>query len=239
MTRHPLEEAAYPPFAGFPPEGLSFLRRLKRNNNRPWFQKHKSDYEELVRFPMECLIASLRPRMTEIAPDFDFQPRKSIFRVYRDTRFSNDKTPYKTNIAASFEARGLKDRTGTAGLYVGVELGEIFVGGGIYLPSSEQLKSIRAFIDAQPDELREVVEQPVFVKILGEILGERLQKAPLGYPKDHPMIEYLRLKQFYVGVELDEKECLKPRFLESVVRVFTAAMPFIRWLQRATPSGAR
>lgn len=239
MTRHPLEEMAYPPFAGFPPEGFSFLRRLKRNNNRPWFQKHKAEYEELVRFPMECFIASLRPRMAEVAPDFDFQPRKSIFRVYRDTRFSNDKTPYKTNIAASFQARGPKAPTGTAGLYVGVEIGEIFVGGGIYLPSSEQLKSIRAFIDAKPGELREVVEQPSFVKVFEGILGERLQKAPLGYPKDHPMIEYLRLKQFYVGVEYDGKECLKPRFLDNVVRVFTAAMPFIRWLQRATPTGVR
>ncbi len=177
--------------------------------------------------------------MAEVAPDFDFQPRKSIFRVYRDTRFSSDKTPYKTNIAASFQARGPKAPTGTAGLYVGVELGEIFVGGGIYLPNGEQLKSIRAFIDAKPGELREVVEQPEFIKTLGEILGERLQKAPLGYPKDHPMIEYLRLKQFYVGAELAEKECLKPRFLDSVVRVFTAAMPFIRWLQRATLTGAR
>jgi uncharacterized protein (TIGR02453 family) len=234
MTRHPLEELAYPPFAGFPPEGLSFLRRLKRNNNRPWFQEHKSEYEELVRFPMECLIAALRPRMAEVAPDFDFQPRKSIFRVYRDTRFSNDKTPYKTNIAASFEPRGLKDPTGTAGLYVGVEIGEIFVGGGIYLPSSEQLKSIRACVDAKPDELREVVAHPSFVKVFGKILGERLQRAPLGYPKDHPMIDYLTLKQFYVGVEYDGKDCLKPRFLDNVVRVFTAAMPFLRWLQKAT-----
>lgn len=234
MTRHPLEEMEYPPFAGFPPEGLSFLRRLKRNNNRPWFQEHKADYEELVRFPMECLIASLRPRMADVAADFDFQPRKSIFRIYRDTRFSHDKTPYKTNIAASFESRGRKDRTGAPGLYVGVELGEIFVGGGIYLPTGEQLKSIRAHIHTHPEELREIVGGASFKKVFGEILGERLQKAPLGYPRDHPMVEFLRLKQFYVGAELDGKECLKARFLESVVRVFTAAMPFIRWLQKAT-----
>ncbi len=239
MTSHPLEELAYPPFAGFPPEGLAFLRRLKRNNTRPWFQRHKTDYEELVRFPMECLIASLRPRMTEVAPDFDFHPRRSIFRVYRDTRFSHDKTPYKTNIAASFASRILNERKGTAGLYVGVELGEIFVGGGIYMPDSDQLKSIRAWIAAKPGELREVVEHPAFRKVFGEILGDRLVRVPLGYRDDHPMITYLRLKQFYVGVEYEEKECLKPRFLDNVVRVFTAAMPFIRWLQRATLTAAR
>ena len=234
MTRHPLEELSYPPFAGFPPEAFSFLRRLKRNNNRQWFGTHKSEYEECVKFPMECLIASLRPRMADIAPDFEFHPRRSIFRVYRDTRFSNDKTPYKTNVAANFKTRGPKAPTGAPGLYVGVELDEIFIGGGIYMPDGVQLKSIRSYIDAKPEELKEVLEQPAFKKVLGGILGDRLQKAPLGYPKDHPMIEHLRLKQYYVGVELDEKECLKPRFLDTVVRVFAASMPFMRWLQKAT-----
>jgi uncharacterized protein (TIGR02453 family) len=231
---HPLEDLSYPPFAGFSPETFSFLRRLKRNNNREWFTKHKAEYEEVVRFPMECFIASLRPRMADIAPDFEFHPRKSIFRVYRDTRFSNDKTPYKTNIAANFKARGPKSPTGAPGLYVGVELDEIFVGGGIYMPDGAQLKAIRLYIDSKPDALREIVGQPDFKKILGEILGDRLQKAPLGYPKDHPMIEFLRLKQFYVGAEPEEKECLKPRFLDTVVRVFEASMPFVRWLQKAT-----
>jgi uncharacterized protein (TIGR02453 family) len=231
---HPLEDLSYPPFAGFSPETFSFLRRLKRNNNREWFSKHKEEFEEAVRFPMECLIASLRPRMADIAPDFEFHPRKSIFRVYRDTRFSNDKTPYKTNIAANFKTRGPKSPTGAPGLYVGIELDEIFVGGGIYMPDGAQLKAIRSYIDAKPDELREIVGQPGFRKVLGEILGDRLQKAPLGYPKDHPMIEFLRLKQFYVGAEPDQKECLKPRFLDTVVRVFEASMPFMRWLQKAT-----
>jgi uncharacterized protein (TIGR02453 family) len=234
MTRHPLEELAYPPFAGFPPEALAFLRRLKRNNKREWFQKHKEEYEELVRFPMECLIASLRPRMADLAADFDFQPRKSIFRIYRDTRFSNDKTPYKTNIAASFEPRGLRNPTGVPGLYVGIGLDEVFVGGGLYMPSGEQLKSIRALIADKPNDIHGIVRDPQFKKTLGEILGSRLQKAPLGYPKDHPMIEFLRLKQFFVGVEFEEKECQKARFLDSVVKVYTATMPFIRWLQRAT-----
>jgi uncharacterized protein (TIGR02453 family) len=234
MPAHPLEELAYPPFAGFTPETFSFLRRLKKNNNRPWFAKHKAEYEELVRFPMECLIASLRPRMADVASGFEFHPRKSIFRVYRDTRFSNDKTPYKTNIAANFKSRGPKAPTGAPGLYVGIGLDEIFLGGGIYMPDGPQLKSIRAYIAAKPEELETVIGDPSFRKVLGEILGDKLQKAPLGYPKDHPMIEHLRLKQFYVGVELEQKECLKPRFLDTIVRVFTASMPFMNWLQKAT-----
>jgi uncharacterized protein (TIGR02453 family) len=234
MPAHPLEELAYPPFAGFTPETFSFLRRLKKNNNRPWFAKHKAEYEELVRFPMECLIASLRPRMADVAPGFEFHPRKSIFRVYRDTRFSNDKTPYKTNIAANFKSRGPKAPTGAPGLYVGIGLDEIFLGGGIYMPDGPQLKSIRAYIASKPAELETVIGDQPFRKVLGEILGDRLQKAPLGYPKDHPMIEHLRLKQFYVGVELEQEECLKPRFLDTIVRVFTASMPFMNWLQKAT-----
>lgn len=234
MSPHPLEELSYPPFAGFPAETFAFLRRLKRNNNRVWFASHKAEYEEAVRFPMECLIASLRPRMADVAPEIEFHPRKSIFRVYRDTRFSNDKTPYKTNIAANFKARGPKAPTGAPGLYVGVELDEIFIGGGIYMPDGTQLKSIRSSIAAKPDALTEVLEDPAFTRVLGEILGDRLQKAPLGFPKDHPMIEFLKLKQYYVGVELDPKECMKPKFLDTVERVFKASMPFMRWLQKAT-----
>ena len=234
MTRHPLEELAYPPFAGFPPEGLPFLRRLKRNNNRDWFQKHKQEYEEVVRFPMECLISSLRPRMADVAGDFDFHPRKSIFRIYRDTRFSKDKTPYKTNIAASFEPRGVRDPTGLPGLYIGIGIDEIFAGGGLYMPSGDQLKAIRANIAEKPDEIRGIVGDPQFVKHLGELMGDRLVKAPLGYPRDHPMIDFLRLKQFFVGAEYEELECQKPRFLESIVRVFTASMPLLRWLQRVS-----
>lgn len=233
MTPHPLEDLLYPPFSGFPPEALSFLRRLKRNNNRPWFQKHKDDYEENVRFPMQCLIASLGPRMADVAADFDFNPKKSIFRIYRDTRFSNNKTPYKTNIAAYFQARGKKSPAERPGLYVGIELGEIFIGGGLYMPSGEQLKSIRKSIVDHPDEYLSVIEDPAFKKMFGDVMGDRLVKAPLGYPKDHPMIVHLRLKQFFVGKEFGETECLKPRFVDTVAKYCAGAMPMIRWLERA------
>lgn len=233
MTKHPLEELVYPPFAGFPPEAFRFFDRLKRNNNRPWFQKHKGEYEEQVRFPMECLIATIGPRMADVAPDFEFHPRKSIFRIYRDVRFSNNKAPYKTNIAASFEPQGKRNPTGDPGLYVGIERGEIFVGGGLYMPSGEQLKSIRRSIADRPQEYLAVIGNPVFKRLLGEVMGDRLQKAPLGYPKDHEMISHLRLKQFYVGKVLEDDACLKPRFADTVVQILTASMPFIRWLQKA------
>jgi len=232
VKKHPLEEMIYPPFSGFPREGIAFLQRLKKNNNRPWFQKHREEYEELVRFPMECLIASLGPLMTERAPEFEFQPRRSIFRIYRDVRFSKNKAPYKTNIAASFEVRGNKSPTELPGFYLGIEPGEIFIGGGVYMPAGDQLKKIRQSIAEHPEDFLRIIEDPAFKKMFKEIMGERLQKAPLGYPKDHPMIGHLRLKQFFVGRIMSDAACLRPRFVTTVAEVLHTALPFVRWLQR-------
>ena len=234
-AKHPIDEVIYPPFAGFPRGGIEFLKKLKRNNNRPWFQKHKSEYDDLVRFPMECLIATLRQQMRDVAPEIEFNPKRSIFRIYRDVRFSNDKSPYKTNIAASFELGGKKSPTEWPGLYVGVEIGEIFVGGGLYMPTGPQLKSIRRSIADRPDEYLAVIDAPRFRKTFGKVLGERLVKAPLGFPKDHAMIEHLRLKQFYIGVEPRVESCFSPKFADTVAGVFTDAMPFLRWLVRIVP----
>jgi uncharacterized protein (TIGR02453 family) len=230
----PLDEDFYPPFEGFPKEGIEFLKKLKKNNNRTWFQAHKGIYEEKVRFPMQCLIATLARTMMDDAPEMEFNPKKSIFRIYRDVRFSKNKAPYKTNIAASFEMRGLKSPVETPGLYVGIEPGEIFVGGGVYMPTGQQLKAIRHSIVTHPEEFLAVVENRRFKKEFGEIEGERLHKAPLGYPKDHAMIEHLKYKQFYVGKVYDDAVCLRPKFADTVAAVFKDTMPLIRWLAGAT-----
>jgi len=234
MAKNPLEDVFYPPFEGFPKEGIQFFARLKKNNNRPWFQKHKSEYEEHVRFPMQCLIATLAQKMVDVAPEFEFNPKRSIFRIYRDIRFSKNKVPYKTNIAASFNFRRKKSPTETPGLYVGIEPGEIFVGGGLYMPGGDQLKAIRTAIATRSEEFLAVVEERRFKKEFGGIEGEKLQKAPLGYPKDHPMIEHLRHKQFYVGKVYGHEVCLRSKFADTVAQVFTDAMPFVRWLAKVT-----
>jgi uncharacterized protein (TIGR02453 family) len=227
------EENFFPPFEGFPNEGIKFLRRLKKNNNRLWFQRHMQEYEEYVRFPMQCLISTVAQKMIDAAPEFDFNPKKSIFRIYRDVRFSKNKAPYKTNIAASFQPTGQKHLIEWPGLYVGIEPGEIFIGGGLYMPTAEHLKAIRKSIATYPEEFLAVVENTRFKKEFGGIEGERLQKAPLGYPKDHPMIDHLRYKQFYVGKEYDDSPCLKPGFADIVSSVFTFTMPLVRWLVNA------
>ena len=239
MTPSPdLDDVLYPPFTGFPKTGLDFLRRLKRNNNRPWFQSHREEYEENVRFPMQCLIAGLAVRLHDDAPEVEFNPRKSIFRIHRDTRFSKNKSPYKTNIGASFGLRGMKGVTETPGLYVGVGTDEVYVGGGLYMPSGEQLKAIRRSIAENPEEYLAVVRSPRFRKKFGGIQGEVLSRAPLGYTPGHPMIEHLRHKQFFVGVELEEKACYAPGFLETVAGVFADTMPLVRWLVRAGMTAA-
>jgi len=229
----PIDEQFFPPFDGFPRKGLEFLRRLKKNNNRPWFQKHKSEYEENVRFPMQCLISSLAERMADIAPEIEFNPKRSMFRIHRDVRFSKNKEPYKTNIAAVFSVRAKKQEGETPGLYVGIEPGEVFLGGGVYMPAGEQLKSYRRAIAEHPDSFLEVIGNRTFKKNFGGIAGEKLQRCPLGFPADHPMIEHLKHKQFYVGKVLNEEACLKPRFLDTTVPVFALTMPLVRWLVKA------
>jgi uncharacterized protein (TIGR02453 family) len=233
MKSHILEELDFPPFSGFPKGTLRFLNALKKNNNRPWFQKHKEEYEEVVRFPMQCLIAGLAVRMADAAPEIEFSPKRSIFRIYRDVRFSKNKAPYKTNIAAYFNFRGHKGPTEAPGLYVGIEPGEIFIGGGLYMPWGEQLKSIRRSIAEHPEEYLAVVGAQRFKKRFGGIQGEKLSKAPLGYPKDHPMIEHLRNKQFFVGIEPALSVCHTARFLTLTADAFIDTMPLVRWLVRA------
>jgi uncharacterized protein (TIGR02453 family) len=233
-TRIPLEEDFFPPFEGFPKEGIAFLKKLKNNNNRTWFHNHKTEYEESVKFPMQCLIASLAQALIDDIPEIEFNPKKSIFRIHRDVQFSKNKAPYKTNIAASFELRGGKSPTETPGLYLGIEPGQIFIGGGLYMPDGDQLKSIRRAIVTHPDEFLAVVENKRFKKEFGEIEGEKLQKAPLGFPKDHPMIEHLRHKQFFVGKTLDESACYQKKFVATIAGIFRDTMPLVRWLSSVT-----
>jgi len=229
-TSLPLDDDLYPPFHGFRKEGIEFLNRLKRNNTRVWFQKHKPEYEELLRFPMECLIAALAQLMAESAPEFEFHPKRSIFRIYRDTRFSADKTPYKTNIAASFKLRGSKGMIALPGLYLGIEPGEIYVGGGLYMPSGPQLKAIRKNMVDHPEQFFAVVRDRRFKREFGGIEGGRLQRTPMGYPPDHPMVEFLKHKQYYVGKVLDERACLRASFADTTARILTDCLPFVRWL---------
>jgi uncharacterized protein (TIGR02453 family) len=231
MKTDPLDAEMYPPFGGFPAEGIRFLKQLKKNNNREWFAKHKPEYEDFVKLPMQSLIASLRDPMARVGPEFDVNPKRSMFRIYRDTRFSNNKLPYKTHVAAVFHHRG--NWQGSAGYYVHIEPGGVFLGGGIYMPDSSQLKKIRGAIAGRSEEFLSIVGDKSFKKQFGGLEGEKLRRNPLGYRADHPMIEWLKHKQFYTGVEWEEKRCHSGRFIGDIVQVYEDLLPLIRFLNRA------
>ncbi|HTX19781.1 MAG TPA: DUF2461 domain-containing protein [Bacteroidota bacterium] len=236
MKNLPIDADMFPPFKGFPKEGIAFLRQLKRNNNREWFESHKAVYEEEVKFPMQCLIASLHPYFESFGPAFDVNPKRSLFRIYRDIRFSKDKTPYKTHVAAHFVVRGTAKGTEGSGYYVHIEPGEIYVGGGIYMPDGDQLKKIRKAISERDDEFLSIVKNRKFAKLFGKIEGDALKRIPQGYEEGHPMSEWLKLKQFFVGVDWKEERCRKAGFVKDVADVFATASPLVEFLNEAARS---
>ena len=224
----------FPPFEGFPREGIAFMKRLKRNNNRTWFEKHKNEYESFVKLPMQSLIAALQPHFQKFGPEFDVNPKRSLFRIYRDVRFSKDKTPYKTHAAAHFVLRGKPKGVEGSGYYLHIEPGEVYLGGGIYMPDGDQLKKIRRSIADHSDQFLGILHQTRFKKEFGKLEGEKLHRVPQGYEADHPMAEWLKQKQFFVWVEWPESKCMKKDFVDEVARVYEAAAPLIRFLNGAT-----
>jgi len=221
----------YPPFAGFSMAGIRFLARLKKNNNRQWFSKHKSEYEDSVKLPMQSLIATLKSLVAKFAPEFDLHPKRSIFRIYRDTRFSKDKTPYKTHVAAVFHLKGSWQES--AGFYIHIEPGGVYLGGGIYMPDGSQLKKIRAAIAEKSDEFLSIIQSSAFKKRFGQVEGDKLSRCPAGYPADHPMVEWLKFKQYYTSVEWSEKECYSVEFPKKIALVYKELIPLIRFLNEA------
>ena len=161
----------------FPREGMAFLRQLKRNNNRDWFQAHRESYERHVRAPMAELVYAIGDAFRRFAPEMVADPKVSIYRIYRDTRFSRDKTPYKTQVAAVFPVRGLPKNSGP-GLYFHISPQEVLIGGGIYMPEPQLLRGVREQIAAHPKHFLGIVESRAFRNAFGELEGEQLKTAP-------------------------------------------------------------
>ncbi len=216
-----------PPSPRFSQDTLKFLRALKRNNTREWFGAHKDDYQARVKGPMLAIIERLAEDFPRIAPDLVASPR-SMYRVYRDTRFSPDKTPYKTHVAASFSHKVLPKHE-SAGLYFHLASDQLWIGGGVYAPQTPQLQRIREHIVTNLRSFRSLAESPA-LRRMGGVRGATLKRVPRGFPSDHEAADYLRLKQFLVGDELDPKLALSPRFYGTLVRRFTTLAPFIQFL---------
>jgi len=223
----------YPPFEGFPKECISFLKQLKRNNNREWFEKHKSEFESYAKTPMQSFITALQTHFARFAHEFDLNPKRSIFRIYRDIRFSHDKTPYKTHIAAHFVLRGKPKGFVGSGYYLEIGPGELYIGGGIYIPDSEQLKKIRKAIAIRGEEFLSIVESRRFRKLFAPFEWKKLQRIPKGYEENHPMAEWLKYKQFFVGVSWPESICYKASFVKESAKICEELTPLVRFLNSA------
>jgi uncharacterized protein (TIGR02453 family) len=216
-------------FAGFPEEALTFFRSLERNNRREWFQPRKPVFDEKVRAPMVELVAALNAEMERFAPHHVTEPDRAIYRIYRDTRFSKDKKPYKTHIAAHFTRRGL-DRHTSSGYYVAVSHKEVAVGGGLYMPTPEALLALRNHIAQTHAELRKIVQAKPLRTLLGEPHGDRLSRVPKGFAADHPAADLLRYKQYFVYIELPPELATSRTLFGEIRKRFEAMTPLIEFL---------
>ena len=213
----------------FTADTLSFLRRLKRNNRREWFNAHRGEYERHVREPMIAVIERLAVDFRSFAPELVASPKLSLYRIYRDTRFSEDKTPYKTHIAAVFPCRSLPKHEG-AGLYFHASPDGVWAGGGLWAPPTPQLQKVREHVAANSRRLRAIVLAPAFRKAVGALEGERLQRVPRGFPKDHEAAEYLKYRQYLAGAEFPAKFATSPAFYKGLLEVFRRVAPLARFL---------
>lgn len=216
-------------FPGFPPAGVQFFRGLARNNNRDWFQPRKAVFEENVKRPMQELVAALNAAMMSYAPEYVTDPAKAIYRFYRDTRFSKDKSPYKQQIAASFPRRGLVRHEG-AGFYCAVSHKEVAVGGGIYMPSPETLLAVRQHIAARHEQFQRITSTRAVRQLFGELQGEQLSRPPKGFPKEHPAEDLLRMKQFLLYIEIPADIVTTPKLFREIETRFRAMAPFLEFL---------
>lgn len=213
----------------FTTDTLKFLRALKRNNDREWFRQRKDRYEQHVRQPMIELIARLSGDFRTFAPDFIAEPKVCLYRIYRDTRFSADKSPLKTHVAAHFPMRGMPKGDG-GGLYLEVAPTWVWMGGGLYMPSNAQLRAIRSHIADTHPRLHRLVSSAAFRKTVGALEGERLSRVPRGYDRDHPAARYLEFKQFLAGREFDAAFATRPAFYRELLATFRAVAPVVRFL---------
>jgi uncharacterized protein (TIGR02453 family) len=218
-------------FTGFTPEAIAFLADLAENNERSWFNPRKADYERLLKRPLEALCAALGERFAARGIPLIADPARSPFRIYRDVRFSKDKSPYKTNVGASFPyAAGPDVERGGVGGYFHLQPGEIFMGGGMWHPSPERLAAFRRAVVGDRETVHALLAEPAFRDRFGSLHGDSLKRMPQGYDAADPDAELLKLKDAVFSHRLSDEEAFSPDLPDRLTDDLAAAVPVLRFL---------
>lgn len=218
-------------FEGFTPDAIKFFEQLSKNNNRDWFKEQKARYEESVLEPALALVEDMQGPLRKISPHFLAIPRRSggsLMRIYRDTRFSKDKTPYKTNLGIQFRHESGKD-IHTPGFYFHFDAKEIFVGAGIWRPANPTLNQIRFLIDDNPNRWKRVTRAKSFRSVY-EVQGESLKRPPRGYEAAHPLIDDLKRKDHIAVARLAKQDLMDRELIGKLTTHFKAGMSYVRFL---------
>ena len=222
-------------FDGFPRDFFKFLRELTANNNRVWFEENKARFRESVQAPMAAFITAMAPRLRKVSKHFVADPRPnggSMFRIYRDVRFSKDKRPYKEHAACHFRHALGKD-VHAPGYYMHLAPDEVFFGGGMWMPPSDALQKIREHIAGKPSAWKAIRVDKRFVKAFGDVDGEALSRPPRGYAPDHPLIADIKRKSFFAMHQSSLKSASSVGFVDEVAEAFSAASPLMKFLCNA------
>jgi uncharacterized protein (TIGR02453 family) len=212
-------------------EVLNFLSELKENNNKDWFDQNRNRYEaskKKVLFLTELIIHEIAKFDSEIGNQ---NPKDCVFRIFRDVRFSSDKTPYKTNMG-SFIAKGGRKST-SAGYYVHIEPGRSFIGGGSYCPPPDALKAIRTEIFDHPEEFSQLIRNDAFLKVYPEMYDDKLKTAPKGFPKDFSEIDLLKYKSYAFTSNVEDSVVTSDVYVSKIVGAFRELYPVNRFLNIA------
>ena len=227
-------------FQGFDNKAFQFLKHLKNNNSREWFAENKSNYESALREPSKLLLNEIDQLFIKHRLPYEANPKKSLFRINRDTRFSKDKTPYKTNVGITFPVHRKQDhivhatKTEKPGMYLHIEPGACFIAGGLYMPDGQQLKSIRERIESDWTILHKIQQQRAFKKEFPKgLLGEKLKTMPRGYDPEHPGKEYLRMKQFIVMENIPDSAVKSETLIKTLLAKASAMSALIVFLDEA------
>lgn len=237
-------------FAGFAPESLKFLRGLKRHNEKPWFEANRAVYERAVKEPLRRLAEELDVRFATLAPEFVAPPKRALFRIHRDVRFSKDKSPYKTHAAlwvfhrdaGRGVGRSVGEAHGGAGFYFHLEPGASMVAAGYWMPPRPALNRIRERLLEDHRPFATLLKAPAFVRRFGGLTddepGVKLTRVPRGVAPDHPAAELLRFNSFTASRMLTDAEALSPRLVDNILKDYAALLPMVRWLNAAMGHGS-